>query len=96
MLTSAPVSESMVSAEDAGHIVPREGHDTNGNDLNASVSEIKIIKLLITPGTSVTILVNLTNEGNSTEQVNLSIVSISGWGLDWTRNGTPKEEIIKI
>ena len=91
MLTSAPVSESMGSAKDTGHVVPKEGHETNGTD----VSTLRFgnqdgSNFLINPGTSVTILVNLTNEGNSSEQVNLSIVSISGWGLDWTRNGTPE------
>ncbi len=91
MLTSAPVSETMVSAEDAGHIVLREGHETNITDLSTlRFGNQDGSNFLITPGTSVTILVNLTNEGNSSEQVNISIVSISGWGLDWTRNGTPE------
>ena len=75
---------------EAEHVVSKDGGSANGTN----VSTLRFgsqdgSNFLISPGTSVTILVNLTNEGNTSEQVHLSIVSASGWSLDWTRNGTP-------
>ena len=89
--TAIPASESMMTMESVERVVSREGGDAN----ETNVSTLRFgsqdgSNFVISPGTSVTILVNLTNEGNDTELVNLSIESASGWNLDWTRNGTPE------
>ena len=75
----------------AEHVTLKDGDGAN----ETNVSTLRFgsqdgSNFLISPGTSVTILVNLTNEGNASEQVHVSIVSMSGWNLDWTRNGTPE------
>ena len=88
LLTAIPASESMMPTESVEHVAPREEGAANESTLRFGSQDGS--NFLIAPGTSVTILVNLTNEGNESELVNISIESASGWGLDWTRNGTPE------
>nr|ADD93064.1 hypothetical protein [uncultured archaeon MedDCM-OCT-S05-C10] len=74
--------------ESVEHVAPREEGAANESTLRFGSQDGS--NFLIAPGTSVTILVNLTNEGNESELVNISIESASGWSIDWNRNGTPE------
>ena len=91
MLTSIPVSEPMMIMNESALVVSKNGENANETNLSAlRFGSQDGSNFLISPGTSVTILVNLTNERNTSEQVHLRIASMSGWSLDWTRNGTPE------